>query len=234
MKKGSKINKTIGEKYINKDGKTFEIIGYVEDDVRGRIIKFESGYTRRITTRSIHNQTNIIDIYTKKSIYGIAIMDIDNGTKHLLYWRWINMIGRCYNKNHVQYKSYGEKGYTVEDYLLIFSNYIKYIKSLPNYDKLKQNPELYEIDKDIKTNRKSTIYNRENISIVLKEDNLEEENKHKRIKVYQYDFEYNLVNDFNSIMDAERELKIDNRLISATCRNKQKSTGNFKFKYKNE
>lgn len=227
MRKGSKINKLIGEKYINKDEKIFEIIGYVDDNARGRIIKFESGYQRQTTTRSIYNGTNIIDIYTKKSIYGIAIMDVDNGTKHILYWRWLNMIGRCYNKNHVQYNHYGKSGYIVEDYLLRFSNYIKFIESLPNYEKLKNNPKLYEIDKDIKTNRQSKIYSRETISIVLAEDNLEEENKRKRIKVYQYDLLNNLINEFVSITEAEKITNIHIGNIARCIRKQSKTAGGF-------
>jgi hypothetical protein len=188
---------------------------------------FESGYTRRTTTRSIYNGTNIIDIYTKKSIYGIAIMDVDNGTKHLLYFRWLNMIGRCYSENHVQYAHYGKKGYIVEDYLLKLSNYIKFIETLPNYDKLKANPKLYEIDKDIKTNRQDKIYSRETISIVLREDNLEEENQNKRIKTYQYDLEYNLINKFDSITDAEKSTGVHRGNIARNIRKQARSAGGF-------
>jgi hypothetical protein len=227
MKKGSKVHKIIGEKYTNKDEKIFEIIGYIENDVRGRIIKFESGYQRVTTTRSIYNGTNLVDIYTKKSIYGIAIMDVDNGTKHILYWRWLNMIGRCYSENHAQYLSYGDKGYIVEDYLLKFSNYITFIESLPNYDKLKINPKLYEIDKDIKTNRKSKIYSRETISIVLAEDNLAEENNNKKIKVYQYDLSHNFINEFESITAAAKATNIHVGNIARNVRCQSKSAGGY-------
>ena len=227
MKKGTKVNKLIGEKYINKSGNIFEITGYIEDQVRGRIIKFESGYERSVTTRSIYNGTNVVDIYTKKSIFNIGIMDIDNGTKHILYWRWVNMLGRCYSENHCQYKSYGEKGYYVEEYLLRFSNYIKFIKLLPNYDKLKENPKMYQIDKDIKTHRKDKIYSRDSISIVLSEDNLKEENEFKKIKVFQYDFNYTLINSFKSITEAETITGIHRGNIARTVRNQSKSAGGY-------
>lgn len=227
MKKGTKVNKLIGEKYINKSGNIFEITGYIEDNVRGRIIKFESGYERCVTTRSIYNGTNIVDIYTKKSIYNIGIMDIDDGTRHILYWRWVNMIGRCYSKNHCQYKSYGEKEYIVEEYLLRFSNYIKFVELLPNYNKLKENPKMYQIDKDIKTNRKDKIYSRNTISIVSTEDNLKEENDFKRIKVFQYDFNYKFINSFKSISEAEVITGIHRGNIARNVRNQSRSAGGY-------
>ena len=52
--------------------------------------------------------------------------------------------------------------------------------------------------------------------------------------IFQYDLKGNLVDDFKSIADASRCLKIDWGLISRNLRNKTKTCEGFCFKYKNK
>lgn len=43
--------------------------------------------------------------------------------KPATYSHWVNMKTRCYNKNSVKYKTYGERGITVCDEWLDFKNF---------------------------------------------------------------------------------------------------------------
>ncbi len=62
----------------------------------------------------------------------------------------------------------------------------------------------------------------------------EERKKHSvklRKKVGQYDLENNLIQEFESAREASRQLNIDCGSISKCCRNKQKQSSGFTFKY---
>lgn len=52
--------------------------------------------------------------------------------------------------------------------------------------------------------------------------------------IFQYDLKGNLIDEFKSIADASRCLKINEALISGNLRNKTKSCKGFSFKYKNK
>ena len=50
-------------------------------------------------------------------------------------------------------------------------------------------------------------------------------------KVQQLDLQNNLIKIWGSIMDVERELKINNASISQVCQDKRKTAGGFKWEY---
>ena len=50
-------------------------------------------------------------------------------------------------------------------------------------------------------------------------------------KIAQYDLEGNFIKNFNSIVEAEKELNIHNAKISRCCKNQQKTADNFIFKF---
>lgn len=52
----------------------------------------------------------------------------------------------------------------------------------------------------------------------------------KRIKVEQFDLDDNFIHLWDSISDAENQLKIYN--ITSVCKGKQKTAGGYKWKYK--
>lgn len=89
------------------------------------------------------------------------------------------MIGRCYNKNHCGYKSYGAKGVRVSDELLNFRNYVDIVEKLPNYKLLLENPKGWDIDKDYKS-ISSKIYSKDTLCIMKKEKILSWKIKAKR------------------------------------------------------
>lgn len=119
---------------------------------------------------------------------------------HPLYFRWMNMLRRCYEPKFHGYNSYGGRGVTVEPYLQVFSNYVSFVSSLPNYDKLVESPIEWQIDKD---ENGGNVYSRKTIQIVPAEKNLELENSRKRMPIHRImpdgSKEY-----FASISEAER------------------------------
>ena len=52
--------------------------------------------------------------------------------------------------------------------------------------------------------------------------------------VVQLDINNNLIAEYQSISEAEECTNIDNRAISAVCKNKRKTTGGFRWMYKND
>ena len=103
-------------------------------------------------------------------------------SKHPLYFRWINMLRRCYEPNFHGYMAYGGRGVTVEPFLRVFANYASFVETLPNYENLVKEPSKWQIDKD---QNGGYEYSRKTIRIVSSAENLELENSRKRIPVYQ-------------------------------------------------
>ena len=99
--------------------------------------------------------------------------------RNSLYYRWRSMWLRCYNKDNSHYRFY--KDCEVDDRYKYFSNYIKDIMTLENFDAFCDNPSNWEIDKD-KKNSDSKIYCLENLSIISKVDNLKISHPCKAIK----------------------------------------------------
>lgn len=57
--------------------------------------------------------------------------------------------------------------------------------------------------------------------------------KHHNSKaVYQYSIQGIFIKEFDSIMDARRETGVNDTSISLCCRNRQKTSGNYIWKYK--
>lgn len=140
----------------------------------------------------------------KKTKYGSRGEYSGNASEHLLYFRWINMLRRCYEPSFHGYESYGGKGVTVEPYLQVFANYEKHISSLPNYDKLIEDPSNWQIDKD---ENGGNIYSRETIQIVPSSKNLEIENAKKRVSVFRV-LDNGEKEVFESISEAEKKTGI--------------------------
>lgn len=216
----------IGEEFTNKVGDKFKIIGYDENDRGVRIVQFDDGTVQRESTRRIWNGCEIYNKSITPTVFGVGINDV--GFNHVLYYRWVNMLGRCYSEKHVQYKHYGAKGVTVESYFFKFSNYIEFVSTLENYDLLIENPKEYQIDKDIKKGRQN-IYSRDTISIVKFSDNLEEENSNKRVPVAMYSLEGNFIKNFESITLASEETHIPIGNIAKCVRGESKSAGGYRW-----
>lgn len=220
-RKGKRISFLIGEEYANNKGCKFKIIGYTENP-RKRKIMFESGYEDIVMTSQI--QRGVVRDMNYKTYYGIGCLGMKNATNHPLYHRWLNMIGRCYNKNHDVYNSYGAKGVTVSEELCNFKNYVEIVSKLPHYEELLENPEQWDIDKDFNS-KQIKIYSKDTIKIMLKNKNLELENKQKRIKVQQFTLNMEHINTFESITEASNITGIHGGNISRAVREKRTAGG---------
>lgn len=62
---------------------------------------------------------------------------------------------------------------------------------------------------------------------------IESANKHKK-PVIQYSKEYIFIKEWESALDAAKELGISQQGIGRVCKNKLKSSGNYIWRYKNE
>jgi hypothetical protein len=200
MVKGSRTTFLIGETHKTKFGTTYTIVGYPENP-RRRIIRFSNGEERSVLTSMI----SLGNIKSKhdKTVYGVGCLgeQAKNAWKHPLYYRWTNMIGRCYSPKHSGYHSYGAKGVHVSEELHNFSNYIQIVSSLPNYNQLLKNPDQWDIDKDVLS---GTCYSKDTITIVQKSKNIEIENATKRMPVLMIDKTGKTVREFSSISEAEQ------------------------------
>ena len=90
------------------------------------------------------------------------------------YDTWNDMIGRCYDTNNIMYKSYGGKGVTVDPEWFSFKNFLRDFRQMENYELWRDNPGMYQFDKDKKqfclpTNQK--IYSKYTCSIISREEN---------------------------------------------------------------
>lgn len=218
MKKGSKSHYLINECFENDDGRKYEIIGYCKN-VRRRLIRFESGYEDEVLISQIKHG-KIKDLY-QKTYYGIACLGIKGGTNHLLYWRWFNMISRCYNPKHSQYKFYGAKDVIVSDELLNFKTYIEVVSNLEEYDNLILYPDKYDVDKDIKSGK---IYGKDTIKIIPKTLNASIAHKNDRVAVDMI-YNNNVINSFASITEAEKITNIHSASISRAVKTGIKAGG---------
>lgn len=215
----------IGEVKKNRWGIEYKIIGYVKNNSRLRQIKFlKSGYVAIVNNFNIHDGS--ATDYTHPTVCGVGITGIKDASKHFLYYRWANMLGRCYSEKHTNYKSYGGKGCYVEDYLLNFKNYVNFIESLEGFELLKNNPDKYHIDKDLK-NSNEKCYSRETISIITKEKNIEIENSSKAVEIEVYDLKGNFVASFASITIAEKMTGIHRGNIAKNINGKAKTAGGY-------
>lgn len=218
----------MGEVFENHLGQKYEIIGYVNDDYLRRKIRFiKTGYEKVVLTSSLRN--NKIRDCLEPSILGVGILGFEKATKHILFDRWLNMIGRCYYEKHAQYKNYGAKGVMVSEELKNFKKYIEVVEGLENYELLKKYPSKYQVDKDILSNG-NKIYSKETLKIVTMSENIEEENKNRRFKIDRYDLSNNYIDSFNSISEAEKITGIHRGNIARNVRGEGRTAGGYVWK----
>lgn len=100
---------------------------------------------------------------------------IQNLSKHPLYWVWVSMKDRCYNKNHKQYDDYGGRGVRVcEEWLNNFMSYYKWCMDNGWKKGL-------DIDKDIKGD--GLLYSPNTCSIVTRMENMGNTRKTVRVNI---------------------------------------------------
>lgn len=225
---GNRTSYLIGEKYKNNNEYSFEIVGYTDDN-RRRNIKFDSGYEDIVLVSQIRNG-KVRDL-NEKTYYGVGCLGMKYATNHWLFTRWLNMVGRCYNPKHSGYKSYGAKGVYVSDELLNFKNYVDFVEHMNNFSEMKNNPLDWDIDKDELSENKK-YYGKDTIKIMLSKENLEIENKDKRIPLLQMKDNI-VVAKYNSISEAEVKTGIPRGNIARSVRDEKYKAGGHDWRKQN-
>lgn len=97
----------------------------------------------------------LADNHEPISVLGIASLGDKKYNKTVPHWQklrksWQQMLRRCYATNDKDYPNYGGRCVYVHNDWLIFSNYLRDIQNLDNWDRKLQNWNEYSLDKDIK------------------------------------------------------------------------------------
>lgn len=151
-----------------------------------------------ILTKSSHLEDgNVKDVYCN-NIYGVACLGNTTATINSKmkkeYCVWRDMIRRCYDKNQINYKSYGGKGVYVSKRWLCFEVFEKDIAKIEGFDKNKFYSGELHIDKDIKSQDNNKHYSLETCKFVKVKENILERNSRvssKRIKCINNNREFN-------------------------------------------
>lgn len=128
--------------FINKYGESFIIIEYINNEKVK--IRFKNNYEKWVHWRNIIAK-KVISPYAKTVYKNGYLGDGEYNHKNCKkeYEHWKGMIRRCYDINTInKYPTY--KGCYVEDYLLNFQNFVKWVRS-KNFNLDKE----VELDKDI-------------------------------------------------------------------------------------
>ena len=101
------------------------------------------------------------------------------------------------------------------------------------FNKGKRN--IYELEKDIKY-KNNKCYCLEKCIFATHDNNMKQAMKTRdysdtRIKIIQYDENMNIINIWNGIREASRELNLDSSSITKCCKGKQKTVKGFIFRY---
>ena len=108
------------------------------------------------------------DLYINNDLPGWARGKNQPKWHKSLYDRWRHMWSRCRNPEHPRYLKY--KDCPIDERYIKLSNYVNDVQLLEDFDKLKENPSKYDIDKD-KIDPNNRCYFFEHLSIVTKSEN---------------------------------------------------------------
>jgi thymidylate synthase len=150
----------IGEKFTGSTGEFVVIKEYSEprtknltyNQFRYEVQFLKTGFkVKNCTTSAIKNGQIKDDYYP--SVHGVGcIGDVEIRDKDPDYYflkeTWHEMIARCYDPKHLAYKNYGQTGAFVDNDWLIFTNFVRDLKKLENWNLKKTFPNDYSLDKD--------------------------------------------------------------------------------------
>lgn len=148
----------VGKKFNTKCGQ-FVVIkeNHIPREKSGHFKKFDvkfinTGFIFHNATSSAIKSGMIKDPYYP-SICDVACLGakeiyFDKPMYRDLYQTWFGMIRRCYDKNHIGFKNYGQNGVFVDDRWLVFSNFYTDAISLDNWLLKLEFPREYSLDKD--------------------------------------------------------------------------------------
>jgi len=163
--------------HINAQGYVFRVIKPLfKDQQRGLVYKIQfvhTGYSPKYGIRQdvIHNG-QIKDLY-EPSVCNVGFLGEYDKTSCSVFSdikkTWDHMLERCYNKNCKEYVFYGAKGVKVCKRWHCFSNFLKDVTKLPNWQEKVNKPKEYQLDKDYYC---SSCYSPNTCVWLLKSDNI--------------------------------------------------------------
>ena len=178
-------------------------------------------------------------------VHGVGINDMPYGWRkeselnYRIYDCWKHMLERCYSKKFKEKCKNYDDCYVCDRWLKL-SNFVNDIKLLDNYEKWKNGfnkgrRNIYELEKDIKY-KNNKCYCLEKCIFATHDNNMKQAMKTRdysdtRIKIIQYDENMNIINIWNGIREASRELNLDSSSITKCCKGKQKTVKGFIFRY---
>lgn len=178
-----KIVETKNDKYIGKILTTRRCgklkVLYKVDKPNYYMCLFLSTNTVVLVKSSHFKDRSIKDVYCK-NIYNVACLGNTSATINSKmkkeYCVWRDMIRRCYDKNEINYKSYGGSGVYVCERWLCFENFEKDIFKIDGFDADKFYSGKLHIDKDIKSQSNDKHYSLETCKFIKIKENISERN----------------------------------------------------------
>ena len=160
-------------------------------------------------------------------------MSIDKELTTVLYKRWKFMIYRCYKTDHKSAKSYSEKGVTVCDRWLNFSNFCYDAERLPGYTRQGVISGELTLDKDSKQTHiyENRVYSQDTCVWLTRTEQqryIDHYTPQKKLKlqVIHPDGRVTVEEGLNKI---SKKYNVDMKCIHRVLNGKQKSTKGYKF-----
>lgn len=172
-----KPHRRVGEKHVNKDGKTMHILYALYHPIKKYYkfhVQFESGYETTVGVSDILR--GLVRDRLSPAVCGVGMLGFANkkgNTKE--YSIWASMLSRCYNENDVDsYSRYGAKGVTVSERWKRFDYFLEDLKNVDGYDEILFRKGKLELDKDIKQQhlqKHEMVYSKETCCFVSRQVN---------------------------------------------------------------
>lgn len=138
-------------------------------------------------------------------------------TKTRIYRIWRNIQTRCYNTNIKQYKDYWWRGIKCE-----WGNFVEFYRDMKEW---------YEDHLTIDRKENNWNYCKSNCRWATYKEQQKNTSKANYRAVIQLDLEWNKLNNFESIKEAERITWIPNANIRAVCKLKYKQAWWYIWKF---
>lgn len=224
----------IGKFLKNISGEEFRIIKYVGTNkhyTKYYDVQFvKTGYIAK--NRSWDNiiRGQIKDVYARNNV-GVGYIgekDYKNISKEIeqkLLGVWEAMLQRCYNSSKSNYMNYGAKGVFVDERWHSFTNFVKDIRTLPNWSAKIKDWSNYQLDKDYYG---ANCYSKETCVWLHNSDNaLYSGNKGKLFKAEKDNFSKMYI----SKKQCASELDLDSSAIQKVLNGKYKQHKGYTFEY---
>lgn len=236
MKVKVKDEDLIGKRFKSNNSNYFTVIAVADKINRHKAFEIEFDEVNGVKYRNIYRKDEILKCKPKNpfypSTYGIGYLGnaVKKGNDSA-YFRWKNMISRCYNPDSHRYNTYGEKGITVCERWLCFEYYLDDFENIDGYDK--DNIKNLQLDKDIKF-KGNKIYSLETCMFVSQKKNTREMNERLNQKSFIAVSPSGEIFESNNQRGFSEIHNLSYKEVSATLKGRQRTHKGWTFTYKGE